>query len=69
MKGIPEDDSDNGGGFVFDCRFLKNPYWNPKLRAFTGKDKIVQDFFENQDDMKIFFFFLDLTGFQKPVRS
>ena len=28
---------------VFDCRFLKNPYWEPALRSFTGKDKPVRD--------------------------
>ncbi len=27
---------------VFDCRFLKNPYWQPDLRALTGLDRAVQ---------------------------
>jgi UPF0042 nucleotide-binding protein len=27
---------------VFDCRFLKNPYWEPALRAGTGKDAAVR---------------------------
>lgn len=27
---------------VFDCRFLKNPYWNPALRTSSGKDAAVQ---------------------------
>ncbi|WP_299621219.1 RNase adapter RapZ [uncultured Tateyamaria sp.] len=27
---------------VFDCRFLKNPFWDPDLRAGTGKDSKVQ---------------------------
>lgn len=27
---------------VFDCRFLKNPYWNPDLRTLTGLDDPVR---------------------------
>ena len=27
---------------VFDCRFLKNPYWEPDLRAKTGLDDAVR---------------------------
>ena len=26
---------------VFDCRFLKNPYWEPALRNLTGRDPQV----------------------------
>ena len=29
---------------VFDCRFLKNPYWEPALRAATGQAAEVQDY-------------------------
>lgn len=29
---------------VFDMRFLPNPYWDPALRPFTGKDAVVADF-------------------------
>ncbi len=29
---------------VFDCRFLKNPYWEPALRACTGLDVAVRDY-------------------------
>ena len=28
---------------VFDCRFLKNPFWEPSLRAHTGLDARVRD--------------------------
>lgn len=30
--------------FVFDCRFLSNPYYDPALRGLTGLDREVQDF-------------------------
>ena len=29
---------------VFDVRCLPNPYWQPRLREFTGKDQPVMDF-------------------------
>lgn len=30
--------------FVFDTRFLKNPYYEKELRSLSGKDKAVRDF-------------------------
>lgn len=38
--GIPID-----ADFVFDVRILPNPHWHPELRAKTGQDKEVADFF------------------------
>lgn len=29
---------------VFDCRFLRNPYWVPELRSLNGADIAVQDY-------------------------
>ena len=29
---------------VFDCRFLKNPFWQPSLRTNTGQDAAVLDY-------------------------
>lgn len=29
---------------VFDCRFLRNPYWEPALRPLTGLDPEVQEY-------------------------
>ena len=29
---------------MFDMRFLKNPYWEPNLRALTGKDAEILDY-------------------------
>lgn len=35
--------------FVFDVRSLPNPYYDPVLRPFNGKDKPIQDFLAAQD--------------------
>jgi UPF0042 nucleotide-binding protein len=32
--------------FVFDVRCLPNPYWEPQLRALSGKDAPVRDFLD-----------------------
>jgi len=49
-RGLPEDASGNGGGFVFDCRAMPNPFWDEALRGFSGCDKPVVDFFEQHKD-------------------
>ena len=54
--GLPAD-----ADFVFDVRCLPNPYWEPALRALTGRDRPVREFLENQpqvqamvDDITVF---------------
>ena len=49
-RGLPEDKTGNGGGFVFDCRAMPNPYWDESLRGYTGRDKPIADFFDHHKD-------------------
>ena len=49
-RGLPEDKTGNGGGFVFDCRAMPNPYWDESLRGCTGRDKPIAEFFDRYRD-------------------
>jgi aminoglycoside/choline kinase family phosphotransferase len=53
-KGIPEDKSGNGGGFVFDCRGILNPGRIEAYKTLTGRNKEVKDFLEQQTRMPDF---------------
>lgn len=53
-KGIPSDNSENGGGFVFDMRGILNPGRFEEYKKLSGQDKSVQDFLEQRTKMNEF---------------
>ncbi len=53
-SGPPADDSVHGGGFVFDCRALPNPYWDEVLRPHTGLEPPIAAFMESHPEVAVY---------------
>ena len=49
-NGLPKE-----ADFVFDMRFLRNPFYEKKLKNLDGKDKKIIEFVKNQKYFDIFF--------------
>jgi aminoglycoside/choline kinase family phosphotransferase len=52
--GYPKDETENGGGFAFDCRFIENPGRYDEYKKLTGRDKPVIDFLKTNGEMDTF---------------
>lgn len=53
-KGIPNDPSGNGGGFVFDCRAINNPGKYERYNHFTGLEEPVIQYLEEDGEITEF---------------
>jgi hypothetical protein len=53
-NGIPANNPENGGGFVFDCRGIFNPGRFEEFKKLTGRDKEVQEFLLHKSEMPSF---------------
>ena len=53
-KGIPADNTGNGGGYVFDCRSINNPGKYEHYRQFNGNDPEVIKFLEDDGEVLVF---------------
>lgn len=49
-NGLPKE-----ADFVFDMRFLRNPFYEKKLKSMNGKDKKIIEFVKNQEHFHFFF--------------
>jgi len=53
-RGLPKDESGNGGGFIFDGRSLPNPGREERFKPLTGKDQAVIDYLNQQESVHQF---------------
>ena len=50
-RGLPKDESGNGGGFIFDGRSLPNPGREERFKTLTGQDAPVMDYLNSQESV------------------
>ena len=53
-RGLPKDETGNGGGFIFDGRSLPNPGREEQFKPLTGQDAPVIDYLNQQDSVHQF---------------
>jgi RNase adaptor protein for sRNA GlmZ degradation len=54
FTGPPLDESGHGGGFVFDCRALPNPFWDEAVRAYSGVEPPVAAWLDKEAEVREF---------------
>jgi len=50
-RGLPKDETGNGGGFIFDGRSLPNPGREERFKALTGRDALVIEYLNQQESV------------------
>ena len=64
-RGLPR-----GVDTLIDCRFLKNPYWEPELRSENGTSSAVQQFVKQDERFDQFFAkIVDLIKYLLPAHE
>ena len=53
-RGLPNDESGHGGGFVFDCRSLPNPGREARFKSLTGRDAPVIEYLAQHESVHEF---------------
>jgi len=53
-RGLPKDETGNGGGFIFDGRSLPNPGREERFKTLTGRDAPVIDYLNQQESVHQF---------------
>jgi len=53
-RGLPQDDTGNGGGFIFDGRSLPNPGREDRFKSLTGCDAPVIEYLNQKDSVHQF---------------
>lgn len=53
-RGLPQDETGHGGGFVFDGRCLPNPGREQRFKPLTGRDAPVIDYLNQQESVHQF---------------
>jgi aminoglycoside/choline kinase family phosphotransferase len=53
-RGLPKDESGNGGGFIFDGRSLPNPGREERFKRLTGRDGPVIEYLNQQESVHQF---------------
>jgi aminoglycoside/choline kinase family phosphotransferase len=53
-RGLPKDESGNGGGFIFDGRSLPNPGREERFKQITGRDAPVIEYLNQQESVHQF---------------